>query len=138
MSVGYKDRLIFYHSLFGVFLPLIAAVFEHIVLFFQQFTIQYVQSSIKQPLNSLVVHQFVFILFLGLFEVVHTFGRPPDGRRKQTVQSQLQSIFDHFGNQTGQKRTGQLQTRVGVDLDQPNIQMGIDHEIQAKYLKIVT
>jgi hypothetical protein len=36
-----------------------------------------------------------------------------------------------------QKFAAQLETWVGIDLDQPNIILGIDHEVQPKYFKVM-
>jgi len=46
-------------------------------------------------------------------------------------------IFNHGGNKTFEDSTAELQARIGVDLDQPNLEILINHEIQPKHLEVI-
>lgn len=58
-------------------------------------------------------------------------------RWEDGVKGQAKCILDHCGDYPPQKSTTNLKTRVGVDFDQPNIKIGVNHEIQAEDLKIM-
>jgi len=53
------------------------------------------------------------------------------------IEWKFKRLLDHIGNYFIQKGTDAIQTRVGVDLNQPWLEIAINHEIQPKYLKII-
>lgn len=46
-------------------------------------------------------------------------------------------MFGHVGNDAVEKRAGALETWVGVDFNEPRLELTIDHEIQPENLKII-
>jgi len=49
----------------------------------------------------------------------------------------LKGCFDELGNNFSKDRTGSLQARISIYLNQPNSVIGVHHEIQTEYLKII-
>lgn len=49
----------------------------------------------------------------------------------------LQGILDELGDNFIEHGAGSLKARIGVDLDQPDVVVGVDHEVQPKYLEVV-
>lgn len=46
-------------------------------------------------------------------------------------------MFNHVGDDAIQQRAAAVQARIGVDFNQPWLEVTINHEIQPKYLKVV-
>ncbi len=63
--------------------------------------------------------------------------RVVSGRRKGKVECEFEAKFGHVGDDAVEERTGALQTRIGVDLDQPRLKIGINHEIQSEDLEVI-
>ena len=59
------------------------------------------------------------------------------GRREGEVQRQLEGLFGHVGDDAVEQRAGALQAGVGVDLDQPWLELVVYHEVQPEYLEVV-
>ena len=59
------------------------------------------------------------------------------GRRKGQVKTQLEGLFNHVGDNSVDDRTCTVQTGVGIDLNQPGLEVPINHEIQPKNLEVV-
>ena len=49
----------------------------------------------------------------------------------------LEGVLDHPRNYAPQQRTGQLQAGVGVYLDQPHVQIRVDHEVHPEDFEVV-
>lgn len=59
------------------------------------------------------------------------------GRREGEVQRQLEGLLGHVGDDAVEQRAGALQAGVGVDLDQPRLELAVYHEVQPEYLEVV-
>lgn len=59
------------------------------------------------------------------------------GRREGQVEGQLEAQLSHIRNDAVEEGTGTLQAGVGVDFDEPGLEIGIDHEIQSEDLEVV-
>lgn len=46
-------------------------------------------------------------------------------------------MFEHVGDDSSKQLATDFKTRVGVDLDEPDIEILINHEIQTEYLEVV-
>jgi hypothetical protein len=46
-------------------------------------------------------------------------------------------LVEHLRDQSGQQGAGQFKARVGVELDEPGIEISIDHEIHAKNFEVM-
>lgn len=57
------------------------------------------------------------------------------GRREDWVDRNLNSVFNHRRNDPRDVWTGQLQTRIRVDLDQPWMHILVNHEIISEDLE---
>jgi len=57
--------------------------------------------------------------------------------REGQVESEFEGRLDHVGNDAIEQGTDTLKTRVCVDLDEPRLEVFVDHEVQAKNLEIV-
>ena len=57
--------------------------------------------------------------------------------REDNIQSELKGIIQHPGKQGAKESTGLLQAWVRINFDQPWFKILINHEIVAKYLKLV-
>lgn len=58
-------------------------------------------------------------------------------RREGQVQGQLERLLSHVGNDAVEEGTGALKAGVGVDFDEPRLELAVDHEIKAKYFEVV-
>ena len=59
------------------------------------------------------------------------------GRREGQVEGEFEAELSHVGNDAVEQRTCTLQTRIGVDFDEPGLEIGIDHEIESKDLEVI-
>lgn len=59
------------------------------------------------------------------------------GWRIHNIEGQPQSLVQHLRHNPGKQRTAEFQTGVGVDLDEPWVEVPINHKIQPKNLKIM-
>ena len=59
------------------------------------------------------------------------------GRRVYHVKSQPEGLLQHGGNDPADEFATQLEAGIGIDLDEPDIVIGVDHEVKTKYLEIV-
>jgi hypothetical protein len=59
------------------------------------------------------------------------------GRGKQRIQPDSQRVLQHHWNNSLKNRAVHLQARVVVDLNQPRLEISINHEIKSKYLEVV-
>ena len=50
----------------------------------------------------------------------------------------LKSILDHSRNDAAQKWTRKFKTRICIDLNEPYVKIGVDHEIHTKNFKIIS
>lgn len=58
-------------------------------------------------------------------------------RRVDNIKSQPECLVHHLRDDATEQRTGQLQARVGVDLNQPGIELAVYHKVQPEDLKVV-
>lgn len=49
----------------------------------------------------------------------------------------LEGVLDHFGDDAAEEWTGQFEARIGVDLDEPDFQIGVDHEVHPEDLEVI-
>jgi hypothetical protein len=85
----------------------------------------------------LVEDQLEFIVEKSVFGNVVLVGRRiAQGWREDRIEANSQSILDHTGNYSLQNGTVQFQARIGVDLDQPRLEVRVNHEVESEYLKI--
>ncbi len=47
----------------------------------------------------------------------------------------LEGVLEHGGDDPAKERTGQLQTRIRIYLNEPNLEVLVNHVIQSKYFK---
>lgn len=76
-------------------------------------------------------------VLLGLHEQVPIRQLLAFEGRKNHVQRQFERVVKHTGHQCAQPLVGLLETGVGVDLDEPGVQLLVDHEVVAKDLEAV-
>lgn len=65
------------------------------------------------------------------------FGSEVEGRGEDRIETDAESVFNHAGNDFGENGTGEFETGVGVALNEPYIVGFVDHEVEAKYFKVV-
>ena len=58
-------------------------------------------------------------------------------RREGKVKGELEGLFPHIRNDAVEQRTGTLKARVGVDFNEPRLELAVNHEVKAKYFKII-
>lgn len=58
------------------------------------------------------------------------------GRGEHHIQGQSQTVLNHHWDYPLQKGAGELETGVGVDLNQPGLEVIVYHKVQTKYLKV--
>lgn len=62
----------------------------------------------------------------------------PDFRgREKRIYAEFEDVFDHCGNDPLKMRAAKLETRVCIDLDQPRLEILINHEVQTQQLKVI-
>ena len=59
------------------------------------------------------------------------------GRRVYHVKGQPEGLLQHGGNDPADEFAAQLEAGISVDLDEPDVVIGVNHEVQTKYLEIV-
>ena len=59
------------------------------------------------------------------------------GWREDGVEAHSEGVFHHCWDYSLKDWTVDLKTGIVVDLDQPRLELAVDHEIQPKYLKVV-
>lgn len=57
--------------------------------------------------------------------------------RVQRIETKPERILNHYGYYSLENRTIDLQARIIIDLDQPRLEIFVNHKIQSEYLKIV-
>ena len=57
------------------------------------------------------------------------------GRREGQVEGEFEAELSRVGNDAVEQRTCTLQTRIGVDFDEPGLEVLVNHEIQSKDLE---
>jgi hypothetical protein len=55
---------------------------------------------------------------------------PAQRRRKHQVQTQLEGVVDHSGDDALEGGGAGLEAGVGVDLDEPGLEVLVDHEVE--------
>lgn len=58
-------------------------------------------------------------------------------RRVKRIETKPERILNHHWYNSLENRTVDLQTRIIIDLDQPRLEIFVNHKIQSEYLKIV-
>ena len=53
------------------------------------------------------------------------------------IKCEPECLIKHGGNNSVEKRTVEFKAGIGVDLDEPGVEVSIDHKIEAKDLKIM-
>lgn len=61
--------------------------------------------------------------------------RPFTGWWEDRVQTDFQGVLQHRWDYSGQQRRRKLQAGIGVDLNQPDFEVLVNHEVQSEHLK---
>lgn len=90
---------------------------------------------LRLPLGRLVEHQLKegFGDFVGE-EVAFRVG-PVHGGRSEEVEGEFEGTIDHARYDPFQGGGGSLKARVGVDFDEPGLEVLVDHEIEPEYFE---
>mmetsp|Transcript_9735 Transcript_9735/g.16401 ORF Transcript_9735/g.16401 Transcript_9735/m.16401 type:complete len:318 (+) Transcript_9735:37-990(+) len=56
------------------------------------------------------------------------------GGHEDGVEADLEGVLEHVGDEAGQEWAAQLETGVGVDLDEVGLELVVDHEVEAEDL----
>lgn len=59
------------------------------------------------------------------------------GRREHHVEGQPQGLLDHEGDYAVEQWARDLEAGVGVDFDEPGVEVLVDHEVQAEDFEVV-
>ena len=59
------------------------------------------------------------------------------GGRKGQINRQFERSLNHVRDYAGQQWTDTLETWVGVDLDEPGLEVAVDHEVQSVYFEVI-
>jgi hypothetical protein len=62
------------------------------------------------------------------------FGVVP-GRGEERVDGDSECVFEHGGDDACEEGAGEFEAGVGVDLDEPGVEVFVDHEVQSEYLE---
>lgn len=90
------------------------------------------------PVSIGVEDEFELVVVEGVFgDVVLIVVTKVVGRGEHRIEAHPQYVLYHVGDQPLQDRGGQLQAGVGVDLDQPGLEVLVHHEIQPKQLEVL-
>ena len=83
--------------------------------------------------GDLVEDQLELVVVECILQNVVAFGEGElAGRGEDRIYRESEDVLDQVGNQPLQNSAAELETRVGVDLDQPYLEVFVNHEIQAK------
>lgn len=56
---------------------------------------------------------------------------------EDTVEGQFEGVIKHARDDGGQPLVGEFYAGIGVDLDEPDMLLTIDHEVISKYLEVL-
>ena len=70
----------------------------------------------------------------GLHRPAGTSFFPRAGRRKQRIHGDADHVVDHVGYESGEDGARGLQARVGIGLDEPDLEVFVDHKVQPEKL----
>lgn len=55
---------------------------------------------------------------------------------EDTVEGQFEGVVEHARNDSGQPLIGELDAGIGVDLNEPDMLLTIDHKVISEYLEV--
>lgn len=70
-------------------------------------------------------------------DAVFVSGGVVERRRKERIKGYAKGVFQHAGNNSFENQTVDFQAWIGVDLDEPWLEVAVYHEIKAKDLEII-
>lgn len=89
------------------------------------------------PLCNLVEDQLEFVVMKGILQDIVTFSeRKLVGWWEQGIDSQSEQVLYKVGDESLKDTAAKLQTGVGIDLDQPHLEILVYHKIKPKQLEV--
>jgi hypothetical protein len=82
---------------------------------------------VEDQLEEVVGHTVGHVVLLGVLPVLR--------RREDQVQTEFEGTVGHSRDDSLESSGGGLETGVGIDLDEPGLEVLIDHEVQSKNLE---
>lgn len=59
------------------------------------------------------------------------------GRREDDIEGDSEGLIYHLGDDSGEEGRGEFEAGVGVDFDQPGVEVAVYHKVESKDLKVV-
>ena len=89
-------------------------------------------------IHSLIENQFEFIVYIEIVRLSpFSILQPGHRRREQRVDSHPHNLLYQLRNKLGKHRPICLQTGIRIDLNQPRLELMIEHEIKTEKFKSV-